>query len=193
MPAFMHRHAYSSMIQPVPLRRCGNCCAPFHVDEQSQIADSALEDCQVQASRRAPISAIPVRSPSPSLERTRDWHGGPAIAGKVEATVCRPLSHLAWPAQIWVAAELCSVLARRSATDVLADTAMCQRQLGRPHTPQDAAWIETLFGHVKMRVAASGGDRRLRRPWRRAEPSALGVQQRQAARFDRLCHTRRPA
>ena len=29
-----------------------------------RIADSALEDCQVQVSRAAPISAIPVRGPS---------------------------------------------------------------------------------------------------------------------------------
>jgi hypothetical protein len=31
---------------------------------------------------------------------------------------------------------------------VLAGVAIAQ-QFGRPHTPQDQAWIETLFGHVK--------------------------------------------
>jgi len=34
-----------------------------------QIAKSALKNCQVQASRTAPISAIPVRSSSPKPER----------------------------------------------------------------------------------------------------------------------------
>ena len=52
----------------------------------TQIADSALEDCQVRVSRMAPISAIPVRSSSHGSEGC-DWPGGPAFAGKVEATV----------------------------------------------------------------------------------------------------------
>ena len=49
-------------------------------------ADSALEDCQVQVSRTAPISAIPGRSPWQGPEG-RDWPGGPAVAGKMGATV----------------------------------------------------------------------------------------------------------
>jgi len=32
--------------------------------------------------------------------------------------------------------------------EFLAGVAIAQ-QFGRPHTPQDQAWIETLFGHVK--------------------------------------------
>ena len=45
-------------------------------------ADSALEDRQVQVSRTAPISAIPVRSPSHGSEGC-DWPGGPSVAGRV--------------------------------------------------------------------------------------------------------------
>src|SRR5262249_59999850 len=35
-----------------------------------------------------------------------------------------------------------------STREFLAGVAIAQ-QFGRPHTPQDQAWIETLFGHVK--------------------------------------------
>jgi hypothetical protein len=35
MLAFMHSHALSSMMEPARLRHCRNCCATFHVDEQS--------------------------------------------------------------------------------------------------------------------------------------------------------------
>jgi putative transposase len=35
-----------------------------------------------------------------------------------------------------------------STREFLADVAIAQ-QFGRPHTPQDQTWIETLFGHVK--------------------------------------------
>jgi hypothetical protein len=35
MLAFMHSHAFSSMMEPARLRHCRNCCATFHVDEQS--------------------------------------------------------------------------------------------------------------------------------------------------------------
>jgi putative transposase len=35
-----------------------------------------------------------------------------------------------------------------STREFLAEVAIAQ-QFGRPHTPQDQAWIETLFGHVK--------------------------------------------
>ncbi len=38
-------------------------------DESARIADSVLEDRQVQASRAAPISAIPVRSPYPMARK----------------------------------------------------------------------------------------------------------------------------
>ena len=41
------------------------CCRRI---KSTHIADSALEDCQVQVSRTAPISAIPVRSPSHGSE-----------------------------------------------------------------------------------------------------------------------------
>ncbi len=58
------------------------------------IADSALEDRQVQASHTAPISAIPVRTPCPAGKGC-DWPGGPAVAGKVEAAVYRPLVKVA--------------------------------------------------------------------------------------------------
>jgi transposase InsO family protein len=35
-----------------------------------------------------------------------------------------------------------------STREFLAGVAIAQ-QFGRPHTPQDQAWIESLFGHVK--------------------------------------------
>jgi transposase InsO family protein len=35
-----------------------------------------------------------------------------------------------------------------STREFLAGVAIAQ-QFGRPHTPEDQAWIETLFGHVK--------------------------------------------
>ncbi len=35
-----------------------------------------------------------------------------------------------------------------STRESLAGVAIAQ-QFGRPHTPQDQAWIETLFGHIK--------------------------------------------
>lgn len=50
----------------------------------SQIAESALDDCQGNVSCTAPISAIPVRS-LPSSERC-DKPGAPAVAGKAEVT-----------------------------------------------------------------------------------------------------------
>lgn len=52
------------------------------------IADSALEECRVQVSRTPLISAIPGRSPWQGSEGC-DWPGGPAVAGKMEATVLR--------------------------------------------------------------------------------------------------------
>jgi hypothetical protein len=64
-------------LRKVRTRGCG---------ERSRPADSALEDGQVQVSRKAPISAIPVRSPSHGSEGC-DCPGGPAVASKVEAMV----------------------------------------------------------------------------------------------------------
>jgi hypothetical protein len=66
-------------------------------------------------------------------------------------------------------------------------------QSGRPHTAQDQAWIETLSGHVKGRMAAPGEDPRPRRARRRARPRPGRVQHRPAARIHRLRHTRRRA
>lgn len=55
-----------------------------------------------------------------------------------------------------------------STREFMAGVAIAQ-QFGRPHTPQDQAWIETLFGYVKA-SAAPGEDPRLRRARPRAGP-----------------------
>jgi hypothetical protein len=58
-----------------------------------------------------------------------------------------------------------------STREFLAAVAIAQ-QFGRPHTPQDQAWIETLFGHVKgarataSAVASSAHRRRVANPSR---------------------------
>ena len=67
------------------------------------------------------------------------------------------------------------------------------QHFGRPHTPTDQAWIETLFGHVKGRVAPPGEDPRPGRPRGRARSRPRAVQRRTATRLDRLRHSRRRA
>lgn len=74
-------------------------------------------------------------------------------------------------------------------------TAACaiMQHFGRPGTPNDQAWIESLFGHVKGRTPTPGEDRRRGGARTRAGPGPDRVQHGAAARRDRLRHPRRRA
>jgi hypothetical protein len=58
----------------------------------SEIAESALESCQVQASRAAPISPIPVRRRADSES---GWPTDQGIARTVKEAVLQTATHVA--------------------------------------------------------------------------------------------------
>jgi putative transposase len=68
--------------------------------------------------------------------------------------------------------------------------ALCaiHQHFGRPGTPTDQAWTWVAVRPRQGRVAPPGQDRRPRRPARRARRGPRALQQRPAARRDRLCH-----
>ena len=65
------------------------------------------------------------------------------------------------------------------------------QHFGRPCTPTDRAWIESLNGHHQGRVATPAGDHRPRHPAGRARPRAHRVQHRATTLRHRLRHPRR--
>ncbi len=58
------------------------------------------------------------------------------------------------------------------ATAVFMAGARIAQHFGRPSTPNDQAWVESCFGHLKGEHLAPGEDRRSRRPRGRAGPAA---------------------
>ena len=73
--------------------------------------------------------------------------------------------------------------------------ALCaiHQHFGRPGTPTDQAWIESLFGHVKAEWPHLQRHPRPGRAARRARGGPGALQRGAAARRDRLCHPQRRA